>query len=167
MPPQLGPRLFNPFVNATPDPGVMEWIKIILIFPTLGLVRLVLIVLVLVLVALLCSLAAIGAPSKPSPTSARSRFVFGVAAVGARMILFLIGFYWISVKGKKAPSKVCIGIVCCCSQFLLSLFSTSCKTSLHAHARLFFSKAILCDWRDFSSSLNSVLREPFDASVTS
>jgi 1-acyl-sn-glycerol-3-phosphate acyltransferase len=102
----LPPKLFNPFVNNIPEPGVYEWIKILLVFPTLGLVRILMIALLIALLSLVCFVFTLGA-SKSGPLSAwRSAICMGFAIFCARICLFLVGFYWIPIQGRKASCKV-------------------------------------------------------------
>ena len=93
-------------MNSTPVPGFLEWLKILFVFPTLGLVRIVLIAVVLLLVGLWCMLFTIGAPTNRPLPQWRSLPVRVVVGAAARMLLFVLGFYWITVTGKKVSSKV-------------------------------------------------------------
>jgi hypothetical protein len=102
----LSPRLFNPFVNATPEPGLLEWIKIILLFPTLGLVRVVLMAALLLFFSIVCGVLTLGATSaRPLPLWRRVPIEF-FALLIARLFLFILGFYWVPITGRKASARV-------------------------------------------------------------
>ena len=102
----LGRQHLNPFINSTPRPGFLEWLKIIFLFPTLGIVRLLFIIIILLLVAIWSIIFTAGAKKEGPLPAWRSLPVRVVVSFFARAILFLLGFYWIPVTGKRASSKV-------------------------------------------------------------
>eukprot|EP00053_Salpingoeca_punica_P009173 m.82197 g.82197 ORF g.82197 m.82197 type:complete len:530 (-) comp14902_c0_seq3:315-1904(-) len=106
-------RSFNPFENNRAEPGVVEWIKMILLFPTLGLLRVVLAVLILLIVMLWAWICTIGVGRSQDPLPEwRRKLAVPVIAFLARALLFVFGFYYINVKGdmtsvEDAPLLVC------------------------------------------------------------
>ena len=144
------PPTINPFVNLKPFPSLYEYVKLVVLLPTLGMIRLILISLIVVLGALICYLATIGweefesgeismetavvrseedGTTKEEDTERereamdsahlahhhkplsgwRRVLVWGYARAGARLILFLLGFYWIPVRGRG--SEVCTDVL--------------------------------------------------------
>lgn len=103
----LEKKTFNPFVSSTPKLGLAEWLKVILVFPTLGLVRVLLIVALVLICAIWCFLFTIGASRSGPLPSWRATPVMGMVMLCARLILFALGFYYIPIVGHKATSRVC------------------------------------------------------------
>ena len=98
---------FNPFVNQTPHPGAVEWIKMILLLP-LAIVRVVLIVVLLLLCAPFAYLALCGYdPGEdarlPKTLSCWRKMLYFPIRIATRGVLLCLGFWWISEKGTRAP----------------------------------------------------------------
>lgn len=106
----LDKKTFNPFITSTPKPGVVEWLKILLVFPTLGIVRVLLIVILLLITAIVCSLFTMAAPRSGPLPAWRATPIMAVVVVNARLILFVLGFYYIPVVGRKASSRVSVAV---------------------------------------------------------
>ena len=98
----------NPFVNATPRPGIVEWTKMILLLP-LALVRVVLALTLLLVGALFAYPSLWGYQpgpdaNLPAPLSCWRKALFFPMRVATRGVLFCLGFMYIRVKGHKAPA---------------------------------------------------------------
>ena len=104
----LPPANPNPFLNTTPRLGFWEWLKLLILLPTLGLVRALLCLLVVVVCAGWSLLITPNTNlSRPLP-SWRRALVLAVLAPAARLILLILGFYWIPVRGRIRPVRACV-----------------------------------------------------------
>ena len=106
--PQKGGAAFNPFVNGRQEPGVVDWIKMVVLLP-LALVRLLLAALCILLGAPFAYLSLAGydpGPDEalPAPLSCWRAALFFPMRVATRGVLFAMGFMYIRVKGHKVPA---------------------------------------------------------------
>ena len=91
----------NPFRNSTPSVSAYEALKLAALLPTVGLARALAVAALLAFAAAWCLLAMLGTdPGRPLPAW-RRRVVWSVPRVLSRVILFVLGFYWISVSGRR------------------------------------------------------------------
>lgn len=102
-----GPSL-NPFLNRTPHPGAVDWIKMIVLLP-LALVRVLLCVVFILLGAPFAYLALCGYdpgddPAIPATLSCWRKVLFFPIRVSVRAVLFCLGFMWVVEKGDRAPA---------------------------------------------------------------
>ena len=70
--PQLDSTSFNPFLNESAPAGLLEWVRVILLFPTLGLLRVLLVVLILLFASLLAWLVTLGWSPKRADKSKKT-----------------------------------------------------------------------------------------------
>ena len=102
-----GPSV-NPFMNRTPHPGAVDWIKMILLLP-LAIVRAALCAVFVLLGAPFAYLALCGYdpgddPALPTPLSCWRQALYFPIRVTIRAVLFCLGFMWITEKGERAPA---------------------------------------------------------------
>lgn len=94
----------NPFVGSwQKTEGVYNKIKTVILFP-LALIRFIFAVMALLMCAGWCRLALIGIKAPEDIGWFRRNVVINPAvSFFCRLLLFILGFYWISVKGKRDP----------------------------------------------------------------
>jgi lysophosphatidylcholine acyltransferase / lyso-PAF acetyltransferase len=101
-------ELPHPFLNGTPRPQLLDWVKMILLLP-LALVRVILIVAMVLIAAPFAYLALCGYdpgpdPLLPNPLPCWRKALFLPIRFATRGMLFCFGYMWIPVKGRKAPA---------------------------------------------------------------
>jgi hypothetical protein len=99
----------NPFINNTAGaPGALEWLKILLLLP-LAIVRVLLILVFLAIGAPFAYISLAGydpGPDSrlPKPLSCWRQALYLPMRLAVRGVLACLGFWWVNVKGTKAPA---------------------------------------------------------------
>ncbi|XP_002986255.2 lysophospholipid acyltransferase LPEAT2 [Selaginella moellendorffii] len=106
-PPVVEPDMpFNPFLNAVPGiSNPYELFKAIVMLPV-AILRMIAFTVILLLGLVLTKIALIGARdvlTRPFPAWRRS--LLWPVRILARVLLFVCGFHWITIKGKPAPRE--------------------------------------------------------------
>ncbi len=93
-PARLKASTFNPFINCTHDMHTVEWIKLLVLLPTLGVLRLLAIIVLVLISFVWCNIAMLGAPARATrPLPAWRRALIRPVLFVPRAILFVLGFY--------------------------------------------------------------------------
>jgi len=95
----------NPFISKTKNVSCLGWIKLIIMFP-IALVRLILIAVCFLFIWITCAIATCGVSAKPDPetddlpplNSCRRCMLWPMRLL-LRVVLWLLGFYYIHEKG--------------------------------------------------------------------
>lgn len=96
-------KAFNPFASATRDLSALGWLRLVVLLPTLGLVRIVLVLALITLAGLYTWLALLGHSVK-TPLPAWRHMLLLPTRLSVRALLFVLGLYRIRVKGSLAPN---------------------------------------------------------------